>query len=160
MRKPTVLIADGLRLIREGTREILERSNRFTVVGEAGDGEEAVRMTVESNPDVVLLDIALPRLNGLEATRQIKGSCPRTAVVVLVENEDDVYVRALVEVGAAGYVNRTARGRDLVQRILDQIRALPKPGKEPGTHEYLSVKPHTVNELHFRASRQPCSSTL
>lgn len=119
MEKPTVVIADGLKLVREATRQVLEQSNRVVVLGEAGDGEEAVRLTKELNPDVALLDIALRGLNGLEAIRQIKRACPRTTVVVLLEDERDVYIRAVLEVGAATFVNKTGGTRELIQRILD-----------------------------------------
>lgn len=120
--RTTVLIADHLALLREGTRQILEASEGITVVAEAGDGEQAVGQVSELHPEVAVLDIALPRLNGLETTRRIKTCSPGTAVVVLTDSDDDVYVLALLEVGAAAYVKRTARGKDLVRCVLD-VRA-------------------------------------
>jgi DNA-binding NarL/FixJ family response regulator len=103
--------------VREGTRELLEREDDLQVVAEAGDGEEAVRLAGESSPDVALVDIAMPKLNGIEATKQIKALCPATAVLILTAYDDDQYVFALLEAGAAGYLLKNVRGRDLVEAV-------------------------------------------
>jgi DNA-binding NarL/FixJ family response regulator len=87
------------------------------VVAEAGDGEEAVRLATAHQPDVALLDIAMPRLSGIEATRQIKHLSPATAILILSAYDDDEYVFALLEAGAAGYLLKNVRGRDLVEAI-------------------------------------------
>jgi NarL family two-component system response regulator LiaR len=112
-----ILLADDHVLMREGTRELLEREKDFDVVGEADDGEEAVRLATELQPEVVLMDIAMPRLNGIEATRQIKAIHPATAVLILTGYDDDQYVFALLEAGAAGYLLKDVRARDLVEAI-------------------------------------------
>jgi NarL family two-component system response regulator LiaR len=117
MQKIRVLLADDHDLVREGTRELLAREEDLWVVAEAGDGEEAVRLTIEHHPDVVLMDIAMPKLNGIEATQRIKECCPSTAVLILTAYDDDQYIFALLEAGAAGYLLKNVRGRDLVSAV-------------------------------------------
>ena len=112
-----ILLADDHVLMREGTRELLEREKDFDVVGEADDGEEAVRLATELQPHVVLMDIAMPRLSGIEATRQIMSIRPATSVLILTGYDDDQYVFALLEAGAAGYLLKDVRARDLVEAI-------------------------------------------
>jgi NarL family two-component system response regulator LiaR len=112
-----VLLADDHVLVREGTKGLLEREQDIQVVAEAGDGEEAVRFAAETRPDVVLIDIAMPKLNGIEATKQIKELAPTTAVLVLTAYDDDAYVFALLEAGAAGYLLKNVRTRDLVEAV-------------------------------------------
>jgi DNA-binding NarL/FixJ family response regulator len=112
-----ILLADDHVLVREGTRELLEREKDMAVVAEAGNGEEAVQLARRHLPDVALMDIAMPRLNGIEATKQIKACCPSIAVLVLTAYDDDPYVFALLEAGAAGYLLKNVRGHCLVEAI-------------------------------------------
>ncbi len=112
-----ILLADDHVLVREGTRDLLEREPDMEVVAEAGDGEEAVNLTVAHQPDVALVDIAMPKLSGIEVTRQIKHLVPETAVLILSAYDDDEYVFALLEAGAAGYLLKNVRGRTLVEAI-------------------------------------------
>lgn len=117
MEKIKVVIADDHVVVREGTRELLERENDLKVVGEAGDGEEAVRLVTELKPDVAIIDIAMPKLNGIEATKQIKALYPATAVLILTAYDNDQYIFALLEAGAAGYLLKNVRGQEVVEAV-------------------------------------------
>jgi DNA-binding NarL/FixJ family response regulator len=112
-----VLLADDHEILRKGLRSMLEAQRDCEVVGEAGDGRQAVAMAKELNPDVVILDIAMPSLNGLEATRQILKARPQTRVLVLTMHESDPLIREVLDAGARGYVLKTDAGRDLVTAV-------------------------------------------
>lgn len=126
-----ILIADDHALVRDGTRRILEKEPDFAVVAEAGDGEAAVALTREQKPDVAIVDIAMPIIDGIEATKQIKKTCPTTAVLILTAFDDDQFIYSLLKAGAAGYMLKTARSQELV----DAVRAL---------HEGESVLHHSI----------------
>jgi len=102
--KIKILIADDHAVVREGTRQILEQETDLEVVGEAGDGEEAVKLAGSARPDVAIIDIAMPGVDGIEATKQIKTLYPTVAVLILSAYEDDQFVFSLLEAGAAGYL--------------------------------------------------------
>lgn len=117
MNKIRILLADDHALVRQGTRELLEREEDLEVVAEAGNGEEAVRLASEHSPDIALMDIAMPRLNGIDATRQIKATRPGVSVLVLTAYDDDQYIFALLEAGAAGYLLKNVGADELVKAI-------------------------------------------
>lgn len=112
-----VLIADDHALVREGTRRILERAEDIEVVGEAADGEEAVALAEELRPDVAIVDVGMPRLNGVEVTSRIKSELPETGVLVLSVHDDDAYVYAILEAGAAGYLLKDVHGSQVVEAV-------------------------------------------
>ncbi len=120
LNKIKIIIADDHVVVREGTRELLRNEVDMDVVGEAGDGEDAVRLVKELKPDVVIMDVAMPRLNGIEATKQIKAIVPSTAVLVLTAYEYDQYVIALLEAGAAGYLLKDVPA----QKVIEAVRAV------------------------------------
>ncbi len=120
MSKIKILIADDHAVVREGTRQILQQEPDLEVVADASDGEEAVRLTASTRPDVAIIDVAMPKLDGIAATRQIKSLYPDTAVLVLTAYDDDQFVFSLLEAGAAGYLLKSVRGRELV----DAVRAV------------------------------------
>jgi NarL family two-component system response regulator LiaR len=95
----------------------LEREEDLQVIGEAGDGEEAVRLAQELHPHVVIMDIAMPKLNGIEATRKIKENQPDTAILILSAYDDDQYVFAILEAGAAGYLLKDVPYQELVEAV-------------------------------------------
>ncbi len=118
--KIRIIIADDHAVVREGTRQLLEREPDLEVVAEAGDGEEAVRLVGESRPDVVIMDINMPRLDGVAATKKIKELYPKVSVLILSAYDDDQFVFSLLEGGAAGYLLKSASGRE----IIDAVRAV------------------------------------
>jgi len=113
----TVLIADDHPLVREALHRALDVEEDMKVVAEASDGEEAIKLASELKPNVVVMDIVMPKVNGIEATRKIKEIAPDTAILILTAYDDDEYVLGLLDAGAAGYLLKSARGRDLVGAI-------------------------------------------
>ncbi|HEY94039.1 MAG TPA: response regulator transcription factor [Dehalococcoidia bacterium] len=117
MDRIRILIADDHAVVREGTRQFLEREDDLEVVGEAADGEEAVRLVGSLSPDVAIMDISMPNIDGIEATRRIKAKYPKVAVLILSAYDDDQFVFSLLEAGAAGYLLKSVRGNELVNAI-------------------------------------------
>ena len=120
MDKTKVLLAEDHIIVREGTRELIQHQPDMEVVGEASDGVEAVELTAKLRPNVVIMDIAMPKLNGIEATKQIKERNPAVAVLVLTAYPNEEYIFALLEAGAAGYLLKNVRG----SQFIDAIRAV------------------------------------
>ena len=116
-----IFIADDHQMVREGLKMLLERA-WFKVVGEASDGQEAVRRVRDLVPDVAVLDLAMPLLNGLEAAREILRDSPRTRPILLTMHTEDPYVTAALRVGVKAYVLKTQSGSDLVQAIQEVCR--------------------------------------
>ncbi len=122
MKKIRILIADDHSLIRSGIASLLERDGEFQIVGEAKDGNEAVELTQKLVPDVALIDLSMPRMNGVEATRIIREQFPQTRVLVLTMHENDEYIYQIFKSGAGGYVLKSS-SRD---ELCDAIRAVAK----------------------------------
>jgi two-component system, NarL family, response regulator NreC len=112
-----ILLADDHSLLREGLRLLLERQPEFAVVGEAGDGRDAVRLAEELHPDVVVMDIAMPELNGIEATLRIVNGLPRTSVLILSMHHDESYVARALKAGARGYLLKDSLKADLLNAV-------------------------------------------
>lgn len=112
-----VLVVDDHALHRDGTRQILDQQPDLTVVGDAESGEAALALVNQLKPAVVLMDIRLPGMNGIEATRRIRQRHPDTNVLVVTAYDDGEYVRGALEAGAAGYLSKTAPGRELVEAV-------------------------------------------
>ncbi|HHY35628.1 MAG TPA: response regulator transcription factor [Firmicutes bacterium] len=117
MDRITVLICDDHAIVREGTKKLLEQESDIEVVGEARDGAEAVEKARSLRPRVVAMDIAMPGMNGIEATRKIKSILPETAVIALTAYDDLPYISAILESGAAGYILKSARSEELILAI-------------------------------------------
>ncbi len=115
--KITVVVAEDHALVREGTREILAREPDLEVVGEAARGDEAVAVVRELRPQVVLMDMRMPGINGIEATRQVLAEQPGAKVVIVSAHEDEDYVREALASGASGYILKTAPARELVEAV-------------------------------------------
>ena len=114
-----VILADDHILVREGIRQFLEEAGDVTVLGEAGNGAEAIEMVRTLSPDVAILDIQMPGISGIQAARHIKTHFPGVRILVLTAHDDEPYVRAFLEAGADGYVLKTATSRELIQAIRD-----------------------------------------
>jgi len=112
-----ILLVDDHGVLREGMRNLLEQEPDMKVVGEAGNGLEAVAVAKVVKPDVVLMDVVMPRMGGIEATKQIKKANPTTATLILSAYDDDRYVLGLLEAGAAGYLLKSASGQEVVHAI-------------------------------------------
>ncbi|MGJ5818653.1 response regulator [Paludibaculum fermentans] len=160
-----VLLADDHKLMRSGLRLLVEQQPEFRVVGEAGDGRQAVALAVELKPDVAVLDIGMPELNGIEAAHQITEQVPETAVVMLSMHSDESYVLRALKAGARGYLLKDSAEADLVQAILavregksffspavsqvlleDYLRKLRKTGAED-SYELLSPREREILQL-------------
>ena len=119
MAKLRIVLGDDHTLIRQGLRKILEESGEWKVVGEAGDGREAVRLTLELRPDVVILDIGMPILNGIESTRQILRRLPDVRILVLSMHADEAYVVQALQAGARSYLLKDSADTDLIRGVAD-----------------------------------------
>ncbi len=112
-----LLIADDHEVVRQGLRAIIKAQPGLEIVGEAENGRQAVALAKEFNPHIAVLDLAMPSLNGLEATKQILKACPQTKVLILTMHESDPMIRELLDAGARGYILKTDAGRDLISAI-------------------------------------------
>ena len=112
-----ILLADDHALVRQGFRMILEAQPDMEIVGQAGNGREAVELAEKLHPDVVIMDVAMPELNGTEATRRLAASTPRTRVLALSMHKDSVYVREILRAGARGYLLKDSGDTDLVAAV-------------------------------------------
>lgn len=146
--KISIMLVDDHPLLRQALRAVLERQADFKIVAEADDGEEAVRLASELVPDVVIMDINMPKLDGLEATRRIKANCPSVNVLVLTVYDDSEHLLGILEAGAAGYLTKRVYG----QEVINAIRAVvagdailsPQIFKQVLKHA-LKDKPKTVS---------------
>lgn len=154
-----VLIADDHQIVREGLRALLQRMTGLSLVGEAADGEEAVRQATALDPDIVLLDLRMPRKDGVAAIREIKGARPKTRILVLTSYDDDEHVFTAIKAGAEGYllkdthpdqimqaIQAVCRGESVLhpaiaRKLLDELNrppALP-PAEQPLTEREVAV---------------------
>ena len=117
MKEIRVLLADDHGIVRKGLRALLESQPGMKVAGEAADGREAVKLTAEIQPDVVIMDIAMPNLNGIEATAQIVKANPKTGVVILSMHSDEAYLVRALNAGARGYLLKDSAEEDLLRAI-------------------------------------------
>ncbi len=117
MSKIRILLVDDHTVIRVGLKLLLERQTDFEVVGEAEDGRKAIQLAGELQPDAIVMDVAMPNLNGIEATRQITAALPKIAVVVLSMHSDESYVMRALKAGARGYLLKDSAEADLIQAI-------------------------------------------
>jgi two-component system, NarL family, response regulator NreC len=117
MSRLRLLLADDHTVVRQGLRKVLEERPEWEVVAEAGDGREAVRQAEAHKPDVAIVDVAMPLLNGIETTRQISRKSPGTRVLVLSMHADEAYVTQILQAGATGYLLKDSADVDLIQAV-------------------------------------------
>ncbi|MEE8413266.1 MAG: response regulator transcription factor [Dehalococcoidales bacterium] len=117
MNQIRILLADDHPLVSEGTRRILERYPHLVVVGEARDGERALELAESLKPDVIVLDIRMPKINGIEVIRRLQACSPDTKILVLTAYDDDAYILAWMEAGALGYLLKTSRPEQLIDGV-------------------------------------------
>lgn len=148
-----LLLADDHPVVRKGTRELLEGESDLEVIAEAASGQEALEKAIALRPDVILMDVSMPHMNGIEATKLIKQQQPQTGILVLTSYDDDAYVFALIEAGAAGYLLKNASENEL----LSAVRAVA--AGESALHP--SVARKVLGRFsHNHASSQPASEEL
>lgn len=121
-KKITILLADDHSVVRQGFRRILESQQDMQIVSEAGNGREAIEQATRLMPDVVVMDVAMPELNGIEATRRLTETSPRTRVLALSMHKDAVYVREILRAGARGYLLKDAIDADLLAAVRSVAR--------------------------------------
>jgi DNA-binding NarL/FixJ family response regulator len=150
-----IILGEDHLITRQGIRRLLEDEKGLSIVGEASDGEEVVQMVNELKPDVVVMDIAMPKLNGIEATRQIKLTHPRTGILILSAYDDDEYVFALLKAGAAGYLLKSVSGDELVQAIKAIHNGEPvlDPGIAKKVMNYFKLPPDKVPTMEEGTER-------
>lgn len=117
MARLRLLIGDDHTLVRQGLRRILEERPGWEVVAEAGDGREAVRLALEQKPDVAVMDISMPQLNGIEAARQLHKRLPEARVLILSMHAEQAYVTRALQAGARGYLLKDSAGQDLIRAV-------------------------------------------
>jgi two-component system response regulator NreC len=158
-----ILLADDHTVVRQGLRKVLEERPEWQVIAEAGDGREAVRLAEEHTPDVAVIDVAMPLLNGVEATRQIVRVSPQTKVLVLSMYSDEAYVTQILKAGATGYLLKESADVDLFQAVAAVARgksffspAVAKlmlgdyarqRGEHPDRYETLSAREREIFQL-------------
>lgn len=151
----SVLLVEDHKIVREGTRQLLDKYADIKVVGEAADGMEAIKMAAETQPDTIVMDVRLPKLNGIEATRIITTKYPKIKVLILSAYDDDSYVFPLFEAGASGYLLKSSSGEELAEAIRNVNRG--------GTALSQRIGAKLVNRLNkrrnFRGANMPAGLT-
>jgi NarL family two-component system response regulator LiaR len=123
--KIRVLLVDDHAILRQGTRQLIDHESDMEVVGEAADGEAAILKVSELKPDVTILDVAMPKLNGIDATKRIKELYPEATILVLTGYDYDEYIFSLMEIGAAGYLLKDINGDELVKAVREVYAGEP-----------------------------------
>lgn len=146
---PTIVLADDHHIVRQGLRALLESEPNFRLVGETGDGLEAVRLVEKLQPQVLITDVMMPGLNGLEVTRQVHKVAPHTRVIILSMHANDAYVVEALKNGAVGYVLKDSQASDLVQAIKEIAagrRYLSPPLSEREIELYIKKVEHAPED--------------
>lgn len=153
-RKIRVLLADDHAIVRQGFRLILAAQADMEIVGEAGNGREAVELAEHLHPDIVVMDVAMPELNGIEATRRLARAAPHSRVLALSMHKDSVYVREILRAGAKGYLLKDSIDRDLLAAV--RAVAAGEGYLSPGVSEAVlsDYRRHVSDPLDLLSSRE------
>jgi len=156
MKKIRILIADDHSIVRTGLRLLLSSSTEFSVVGEASSGEEAIAFVTRQKPDIAIVDISMPTMNGIEATHHIKEINPNTKVIILTIHEDEEYVFQMLRAGASGYILKDAGKNELFAAI----RAVNSGDRffSPGISKMMIDE--FVNRAHANGAKPPAQKPL
>jgi two-component system, NarL family, response regulator NreC len=153
-KKFRILLADDHSVVRQGFRLILENQPDMEVVGEASNGREAVTVAESLQPDVVIMDVTMPELNGIEATRRIGELSPRTRVLALSMHKDSVYVREILRAGAKGYLLKDAAGNDLLAAVRAVARGEAYLSPAVSDAVLTDYRKHVTNPIDLLTSRE------
>lgn len=152
--KTSILLADDHAVVRNGFRHILEAEWDFNVVGEASNGREALDLAESLRPDVVVMDVTMPELNGIEATRRITKSCPKTRILALSMHKDSVYVREILRAGARGYLLKDSSQQDFLAAV--RAVSVGKGWLSPEVSDAVleDYRKHVTNPIDLLSSRE------
>ncbi len=153
LQETRILLVDDHPLVRRALRDILEKEPDLHVVGEAGDGRQAIDMTEEHRPDIVIMDISMPVLNGVEATKQIKASNPLTAVLILTVHTDVETIFSILQAGASGYLVKSIFGPE----VIHTIRAVMDGDMVLSPEVSEEVVKYALHHVHVSSPAKPVS---
>ena len=155
----SIVLVDDHPLVRRALRDILEKEPDLHVIGEAGDGQEAVAMTSEHRPDIVIMDISMPVMNGVEATKRIKASNPLTVVLILTVHTDVETIFSILQAGASGYLVKSVFGPEVIHTIravMDGDMVLsPEVSQEVLKYALHHVPRHSIHTHRGRSGQYP-----
>ncbi len=154
MKKTRILLADDHAVVRQGFKMILSAQTDMEIVGEAGNGREAVELAESLKPDIVVMDVAMPELNGIEATRRLSASTPHTRVVALSMHKDNVYVREILRAGARGYLLKDSVAADVVAAIRAVARGESYLSPAVSNAVLDDYRKHVTNPIDLLSSRE------
>jgi len=178
MKKLRILLADDHKIVRDGLKLLIDTQPDMRVIGEAANGKEALQKARELKPDVIVMDLSMPELNGLQATRMLKSERPDLKIVVLTAHEDESYLGQLCKAGASGYVLKRSAGEDLIQAINDVAKggvhyeatlaskalarqmAGPAPAREMGTPDLSDRERNVLSLLAWGYSNKEIAGEL
>src|SRR5262252_5277661 len=154
MRRTRILLADDHAVVRQGFKMILSAQSDMEVVGEAANGRETVELAEQLKPDIVVMDVAMPELNGIEATRRVVASLPHSRVVALSMHKDSVYVREILRAGARGYLLKESGAEDLVSAIRAVARGESYLSPAVSNAVLDDYRRHVTNPIDLLTSRE------
>ncbi|SPE26531.1 Two component transcriptional regulator, LuxR family [Candidatus Sulfopaludibacter sp. SbA3] len=154
MKRIRILLADDHAVVRQGFKMILSAQPDMEIVGEAGNGREAVELADSLKPDIVVMDVSMPELNGIEATRRLATSSPHTRVVALSMHKDNVYVREILRAGARGYLLKDAVAADVVTAIRAVARGESYLSPAVSNAVLDDYRKHVTNPIDLLSSRE------